>query len=112
MLEADSTYGWNGLWDVVCEPPSFMRWTSGSLGSSVGGEAAKGASSLTGLERFGSSLALIAFRMRIAWYFANLVFEVTSESGSFFHMVSMSRKVEAARKVSAVPLCRTVSIPP
>ena len=40
--------------------------------------------------------------MRIAWYLANLLFELISDSGSFFHIVSMSKNVEEARKVSAV----------
>jgi hypothetical protein len=78
-----------------------MLWTSGSFGSRAGGAATSCGVSLTGLVRLGSSPALTAFRMRRAWYFAYLVFDVISGS-SFFHMDRISRKVEAARSVSAV----------
>jgi hypothetical protein len=83
-----------------------MLWTSGSFGSRAGGDATSFGSSLTGLVRFGSSPALTAFSMRKAWYFAYLVLEVISGS-SFFHMDRISRKVEAARSVSAVLLVRS-----
>lgn len=88
---ADSTYDW---WSGP-----FMRWTSRSLGSRAEGEAAGG--SCTGLERLGSSPALMAFAMRRAWYFANFDFAVTSCSRAP-QILSMSRKVAAARNVSAV----------
>ena len=92
VSRADSTYDW---W---CDP--FMRWTSMSLGSRAEGETAGGAS-CTGLERLGSSPALRAFAMRRAWYFANLDFAVISCSRAP-QIFSMSRKVAAARNVSAV----------
>ena len=60
--------------------------------------------------RFGSSLLLIALRMRSAWNFANLVLEAISGSASFFHMDRISRNVEAARSVSTVLLVETISI--
>jgi hypothetical protein len=96
---AVSTYGWYGFRDALW----FMLWTSGSFGSSAGGEASSCGVSLTGLVRFGSSPALMALRMRSAWYFAYLVLDATSGS-SFFHMERMSRKAEAARSVSTVLL--------
>lgn len=82
-----------------------MLWTSGSLGSRSGGDRISGCS-WTGLVRFGSSLALMALTMRRAWYLANLVLEAISGSESCFHMDMISRKVEAARSVSAVALSR------
>lgn len=48
----------------------------------------------------------MALRMRRAWNLANLVFAEISGSASFFHTDSISRKVEAARRVSAVLLGR------
>ena len=89
---ADSTYDWWG--------GPFMRWTSRSLGSRAEGEAAGGASCI-GLEKLGSSPALRAFAMRRAWYFANFDFAVISCSRAP-QILSMSRKVAAARNVSAV----------
>jgi hypothetical protein len=80
-----------------------MLWTSGSFGSRASSEVSSGGVSLTGLVRFGSSPALVALRMRRAWYFAYLVLDVISGS-SFFHIESMSRNAEAARRVSAVLL--------
>lgn len=80
-----------------------MLCTSGSFGSKAGGEASSCGVSLTGLVRFGSSPALIAFSIRRAWYFAYFVFDVISGS-SFFHTERISRNVEAARRVSMVLL--------
>jgi hypothetical protein len=80
-----------------------MLCTSGSFGSSIGGEARSSGVSLTGFVRFGSSPALMALRMRRAWYFAYFVLDVISGS-SFFHMVRISRNVEAASRVSTVLL--------
>lgn len=103
VFGAVSTYGWYGFWcggDVAC----VMLWTSGSVGSRTGGETASGAgSSLTGFVRFGSSPALMAFRMRNAWYFAYFILDVMSGS-SFFHTDKTSRNVAAARRVSTVLL--------
>lgn len=48
-------------------------------------------------------MALMALTMRSAWYLANLVLEVISGS-LFFHTDMTSRKVDAARRVSAVCL--------
>jgi hypothetical protein len=106
VFGAVSTYGWYEFWGGGCDALWFMLWTSGSFGSSAGGEASSGGVSLTGLVRFGSSPALIAFSMRRAWYLAYLVLEATSGS-SFFHIESMSRKADAARSVSTVLLAHS-----
>jgi hypothetical protein len=106
VFGAVSTYGWYGFWGGCCGALWFMLWTSGSFGSSAGGEASSGGVSLTGLVRFGSSPALIAFSMRRAWYFAYLVLDATSGS-SFFQMERMSRKADAARSVSTVLLAHS-----
>jgi hypothetical protein len=87
-----------------------MRCTSGSLGSNAGGDMGWSCVSCTGFDALGSSLALMALTMRRAWYFANFVLDVISGS-LFFHIDIISRKVEAARSVSAVCLFRLVSRP-
>ena len=80
-----------------------MLWTSGSFGSRAAGEVNPGGVSFTGLLMLGSSPALVAFSIRRAWYFAYFAFDVISGS-SFFHIESISRNAEAARRVSAVLL--------
>jgi hypothetical protein len=52
----------------------------------------------------------MALRIRRAWYFAYLVFEVMAGSASVFHIESISRNVEAAIRVSTVLLEQWVSI--
>jgi hypothetical protein len=86
-----------------------MRCTSGSFGSNAGGDAGCCGVSCTGFVAFGSSLALMAFTMRSAWYFANLILEVISGS-LFFHIDMISRNVDAARRVSAVCLSKFVRL--
>ena len=109
VLGADSTYGWYGFAAGGCEALWLMLWTSGSAGSSSGGAGGCSCCSCTGLLAFGSSPALMALMMRRAWYFAYLVFEATSGS-SFFQMLRMSRKVEAAMSVSAVAAVTLFSV--
>jgi hypothetical protein len=84
-----------------------MLCTSGSFGSNVGGDTSSCGVSLTGFVRLGSSFAFMALSMRKAWYFAYFVLAVISGS-SFFQIDKISRKVEAARRVSIV-LLRSVS---
>jgi hypothetical protein len=59
--------------------------------------------SWTGFVALGSSPALMALRMRSAWYFAYFVFAAISGS-LFFHIDIISRNVDAARSVSTVCL--------
>lgn len=100
VLGTVSTYGWYGFSGGA---PWFMLRTSGSFGSSADGDMACCGASCLGFVAFGSSLALMALTMRSAWYLANLVLEVISGS-LFFHTDMTSRKVDAARRVSAVCL--------
>lgn len=86
-----------------------MRCTSGSSGSKAGGDTGCSGVSCTGLVALGSSPALIALRMRRAWYFAYFVFAAISAS-LFFHIDIISRKVDAARSVSTVCLSTPVSL--
>lgn len=102
---ADSTYDWYGLCGGA---PWFIRCTSGSSGSKAGGDAARWVS-CTGFVALGSSPALIALRMRRAWYLAYFVFAAISAS-LFFQTDIISRNVEAARRVSTVCLSKIVSL--
>jgi len=100
VFGAVSTDGWYGFGGGA---PWFIRWTSGSFGSNADGDMGCCGVSCTGFVALGSSLALIALTMRSAWYLANFVLEVISGS-LFFHIDMISRKVDAARRVSAVCL--------
>ena len=75
--------------------------TSGSLGSSAG--KASSAGSIFGFDSFGSFPSFNALIILIAFHFAYLIFAVVSASGDP-HMLTSSRKVAAAWKVSAVCL--------
>lgn len=86
---------------VGCNPLRFC--TSGSDGES-GGPLGGDIGSWTGFEALGSSPALSAFAILIAWNLANLDFAAISGRRGVCHIPRSSRKVEAARKVSAVCL--------
>jgi hypothetical protein len=97
----------------VSSPPSC--WTSGSLGSR-GCRFSSGVGSGFGFDSFGSFPSFMAFAIRTAFHLAYLILAWISGSGSP-QIFSSSRKVDAARKVSAVCLgiyqstCKTTCLP-
>ena len=89
-----------GAWYTsLCEP--FCCVSKALSSASILSMGGSWTSSTTGFVAFGSSPALIAWSMRLAWYFANLLFDVISRSTSP-HMLIRSINVAAAMKVSAV----------
>ena len=76
-------------------------WTSGTFGSSAG-KFSSGAGAF-GFDSFGSFPSFNALTIRTAFHFAYLIFDCVSASGGA-QMLTSSRKVAAAWKVSAVCL--------